>query len=80
MDIKFLVFVVCLYLWKTELQPIFSHPRLRALTADSQKSDEVRTESAKLILNKYLEGHNQLQREMCYLLLPLLSWYKHKLL
>ena len=35
-----------------ELQPIFSNRGLRALTADFQKLDEVRTESAKLLLYK----------------------------
>jgi hypothetical protein len=33
-----------------ELQPIFSNKGLRALTPDFQKIDEVRTESAKLLL------------------------------
>jgi len=35
-----------------ELQPIFSNKGLRTLTPDFQKVDEVRTESAKLLLYK----------------------------
>jgi hypothetical protein len=35
-----------------ELQPIFSNKGLRALTIDFQKVDEVKTESAKLLLYK----------------------------
>ena len=35
-----------------ELQPIFSNKGLRALSPDFQKIDEVRTESAKLLLYK----------------------------
>ncbi len=35
-----------------ELQPIFSNKGLRVLTPDFQKVDEVRTESAKLLLYK----------------------------
>jgi hypothetical protein len=35
-----------------ELQPIFSNKGLKALTPDFQKIDEVRTESAKLLLYK----------------------------
>jgi hypothetical protein len=35
-----------------ELQPIFSNKGLRALTPDFHKIDEVRTESAKLLLYK----------------------------
>ena len=36
----------------SELKPIFSREGLRALSADFQKIDEVRTESARLILYK----------------------------
>ncbi len=53
MDVKswLQVFGSSLYSWKRKLQPLFSNKE-RALTPDFEKVDEVRTESAKLLLYK----------------------------